>query len=153
MKTRTLNGRLVAGLAGVIFAGVLGAPAIAHHSFAMYDQNTTKTLTGKLTRYVPGANHAQLIFLVLDDEGQPVMQNGKPLQWGVETGSAAAMARLGVAPDSFPDGTIFTVRMYPLRDGRNFGALAGQIIQCGMSMPKGGCNKETGKVLATGNSQ
>ena len=54
---------------------------------------------------------------------------------------------------TFPEGTIFTVRFYQLRDGRSFGALAGQIIQCGMAMPKGGCTKETGKVLATGNSQ
>jgi hypothetical protein len=119
----------------------------------MYDQTTTKTLTGKLTRYVPGANHAQLIFQVLDDDGKPVMKEGKPMQWGVETGSAAAMARLGVAPDTFPEGTVFTVRFFPLRDGRSFGALAGQIIQCGTAVPKGGCTKDTGKVLATGNSQ
>lgn len=153
MNMRTLNGRLVAGLAGVILTGVLSTPAIAHHSFAMYDQTTTRTLTGKLTRYVPGANHAQLIFQLLDEEGKGIMQNGKPMQWGVETGSAAAMARLGVAPDTFPEGTVFTVRLFPLRDGRSFGALAGQIIQCGMALPKGGCNKDTGKVLATGNSQ
>ena len=153
MTFRTLNSRLVAGLAGIILTGVLGTPAIAHHSFAMYDQTTTKTMTGKLTRYIPGANHAQLIFQLLDEEGKGIMQNGKPAQWGVETGSAAAMARLGVAPDTFPEGTVFTVRLFPLRDGRSFGALAGQIIQCGMAMPKGGCAKDTGKVLATGNSQ
>jgi hypothetical protein len=153
MTRRTLNGRLVAGVAGIILTGALAAPALAHHSFAMYDQNTTKTLSGKLTRYVPGSNHAQLIFEVLDDTGKPVMKDGKPMQFGVETGSAAAMARLGVAPDTFPEGTVFTVRYFQLRDGRSFGALAGQIIQCGMAMPKGGCNKDTGKVLATGNSQ
>jgi hypothetical protein len=149
----TSRSRLVAGLAGIALSAVLATQAFAHHSFAMYDQTTTKTLTGKLTRYVPGSNHAQLIFQVLDDEGKPVMQNGKPMQYGVETGSAAAMARLGVAPATFPEGTVFTVRFYPLRDGRSFGALAGQIIQCGTALPKGGCNKDTGKVLATGNSQ
>jgi hypothetical protein len=153
MNTSILKRRLRAGLAGVLFLSAASTPLLAHHSFAMYDQTTTKTLTGKLTRYVPGANHAQLIFAVLDDEGKQVMQNGKPLQWGVETGSAAAMARIGVAPDTFPEGTVFTVRLYPLRDGRNFGALAGQLIQCGTAVPKGGCNKETGKVIATGNSQ
>jgi hypothetical protein len=132
---------------------LMSVPVFAHHSFAMYDQTTTKTMTGKLTRYVPGANHAQLIFEVLDDEGKTVMKDGKPLQWGVETGSAAAMARLGVAPATFPEGTVFTVRLYQLRDGRNFGALAGLIIQCGTAVPKGGCTKDTGKVISTGNSQ
>jgi Family of unknown function (DUF6152) len=137
-----------------INAGPLGllllltaTPALAHHSFAMYDQTTTKTMSGKLTRYVPGANHAQLLFQVIDNEGKPVMKDGKPLQWGVETGSAAAMARQGVSPDTFPEGTVFTVRVYPLRDGRNFGALAGMLIKCGATMPKGGCTKETGQSL------
>jgi hypothetical protein len=153
MNTSILKKRFVAGLAGVLFLGAASTPVLAHHSFAMYDQTTTKTLTGKLTRYVPGANHAQLIFSVLDDEGKQVMKNGRPMMWGVETGSAAAMARLGVAPDTFPEGTVFTVRLYPLRDGRDFGALAGLLIQCGTAVPKGGCNKDTGKVIATGNSQ
>jgi len=137
----------MSGLLAAILVVVMAAPALAHHSFAMYDQTTTKTMTGKLTRYVPGANHAQLIFVVVDDDGNVVMKDAKPLQWGVETGSAAAMSRLGVAPDTFPDGTIFTVKLYPLRDGRNFGALAGMLIKCGTAMPKGGCTPETGKRL------
>jgi hypothetical protein len=86
------------GLLGVIVLIVTAAPAFSHHSFAMYDQTTTKTMTGKLTRYVPGANHAQLLFVVVDNDGKVVMKEGKPVQWGVETGSAAAMARLGVSP-------------------------------------------------------
>ena len=52
-----------------------------------------------------------------------------------------------MAPKTFPEGTIFTVRLYPLRDGRPFGALAGLLISCGGAMPAGGCTKETGKVL------
>src|SRR5258706_5225904 len=133
-------------LAAIVLVGA-AAPALSHPSFAMYDQTTTKTMTGKLTRYVPGANHAQLIFVVVDNDGSVVMKDGKPLQWGVETGSAAAMSRLGVSPDTFPEGTFFTARLYPLRDGRNFGALAGMLITCGIAMPKGGCTLETGKRL------
>ena len=123
----------------------LTAAAGAHHSFAMYDQTTTKTMTGKLTRYIPGANHAQMIFTLLDDSGQPVMKDGKTVTWGFETGSATAMARQGVSPDTFPEGTILTVRLYPLRDGRNFGALAGMLVKCGTEFPKGGCTPQTGK--------
>ena len=81
----------------------------------MYDMSATKTMTGKLTRFIPGSNHAQLIFEVLGDDGKPVMENGKPLVWGVETGSAAAMARQGVTVDSFPQGTILTVSLHPLQ--------------------------------------
>jgi hypothetical protein len=137
---------LKTGVAAGLVA-MLTLPALAHHSFAMYDQKTTRTMTGKLTRYVPGANHAQLIFQVLGPDGNTMMQNGKPVLWGVETGSAAAMARQGVSVDTFPEGTVFTVRLYPLRDGRNFGALAGMLIKCGDALPKGGCTKETGQSL------
>jgi hypothetical protein len=132
---------------GVVAAVLTALPVAvgAHHSFAMYDQTTTKTMTGKLTRYIPGANHAQLIFNLLDDAGKVVMKDGKAVTWGVETGSATAMGRQGVTPDTFPEGTILTVRLYPLRDGRNFGALAGMLVKCGTELPKGGCTPQTGK--------
>jgi hypothetical protein len=132
-----------------LIIGMTAAPAAAHHSFAMYDQQVTKTMTGKLTRYIPGANHAQLIFVLMEADGATVMgKDGKPTQWGVETGSAAALARQGVTPQTFPEGTIFTVNLHPLRDGRPFGVMAGALIKCGAAMPKGGCTRETGQVLA-----
>src|SRR5687768_15601212 len=80
----------------------LVAPALAHHSFAMYDVQQTKMYAGKLTRYIPGANHAQLLFELVDDEGKPIVQNGKPVLWGVETGSAASLSRQGITVESFP---------------------------------------------------
>lgn len=120
----------------------------AHHSFAMYDQSQVKTMTGKLTRFIPGANHAQLIFEVLESDGSPVMDAaGKPVMWGVETGPAARIAQQGVTPDNFPNGTIVTVTLNPLRNGKTFGAMPNgtPIINCGMTMPQGGCTAETGK--------
>jgi hypothetical protein len=138
---------LIGGCAGIISLSLMVTPALSHHSFAMYDQSVTKTMTGKLTRYIPGANHVQMLFDVVDDNGKPVMKDGKQLAWGVEMGSAAQMSRQGVTPKTFPQGTIFTVTVYPLRDGRNFGALAGNLIKCGEAMPKGGCTKDTGQSL------
>jgi hypothetical protein len=134
-------------LLGVMALAAMAAPAWAHHSFAMYDQTVTKTLSGKLTRYVPGANHAQLLFVVVDNDGNEVMKDGKPFQFGVETGSAIAMARNGVTVKSMAEGSFITVRYFPLRDGRNFGALAGMLISCGKTMPKGGCTAESGQRL------
>ena len=144
--------KFAAAAAGVLLLAVMVAPALSHHSFAMYDQTTSKTMTGKLVRFIPGANHAQLIFDVLGPDGKPMVQNGKVVRWGVETSSAASLARLGVTTKTFPDGAIFTVRLYPLRDGRPFGALAGLLISCGNAVPEGGCTKETGKVLLENNN-
>ncbi len=118
----------------------------------MYDQAQTKTVTGKLTRFIPGANHAQLYFELVDDNGKRLLgPDGKPLVWGVETGPAATIAKQGVTVKSFPLGTVLTVTLNPLRDGRPFGALASgaQLVKCGMEVPKGGCNEKTGQVLLT----
>ena len=70
MRQRALSGWLVAGLVGIMWTGVMTRPILAHHSFAMYDQTTTKTMTGRLVRYIPGSNHAQLIFDVLGPDGR-----------------------------------------------------------------------------------
>jgi hypothetical protein len=137
-------------LQAVLVSAALMAPSLsqAHHSFAMYDLSLHKTFTGVLTRFIVGANHSQFIFDVVDDKGVPVKgADGKTLTWGVETGAASAIAKQGITPDSFTIGTIFTVTLRPLRDGRNFGTLLDSgIILCGVKMPAGGCTKATGKV-------
>jgi len=145
--TTTRHTRLAGTLSVIAACAMMAAPALSHHSFAMYNMTVTKVMTGKLTRFIPGSNHAQLIFEVLNPDGTSVMENGKPLVWGMETGSAAAMARNGVTVESFPPGTIMTVTLHPLRDGRPMGAVGGPIIHCGTHMPTGGCNEKTGKVL------
>ena len=143
MSTRTW----IAGLATALAFLTSASPALSHHSFAMYNMAITRVMTGRLTRFIPGSNHAQLIFEVLNEDGTPVMQNGKSLVWGMETGSAAAMARNGVTVENFPPGTIMTVTLHPLRDGRPMGAVGGPIVYCGMKMPAGGCTEKTGKVM------
>jgi hypothetical protein len=146
MNTLSFRVRVAAGLAGVLLAGA----ASAHHSFAMYDLSVSKTMTGQLTRFVIGANHSQLIFNVLGKDGKPLTgADGKPVVWGVETTSAARLARLGITVKTFKYGTVLTIRLHPLRNGRNFGALRprdGLLIGCGTEMPAGGCNDKTGTV-------
>ena len=143
----------VSTFATLVVLALSVAPVAAHHSFAMYNMAETKTVTGRLTRFVPGANHAQLHFEVLDADGKVVMKDGKPMLMGVETGSAAQMANRGVTVEAFPEGTIITVVLHPLRDGRPFGALAGELIKCGTTFPKGGCTKATGELFQTGSAQ
>ncbi len=136
----------LAAMAAATFAWTTNAGA--HHSFAMYDQAQVKTMTGKLTRFIPGANHAQLIFEVLEADGSPALDAaGKPVMWGVETGPAARIAQQGVTPDNFPNGTIVTVTLNPLRNGKTFGAMPNgtPIVHCGTTMPQGGCTVETGR--------
>ena len=154
MKILPLKLLTTAATVALLFARFGSTPALAHHSFAMYDQTTTKTLTGKLTRFVLGANHAQLLFELLQSDGKPELDvTGTPVVWGVETASAKQLANVGVTAEGFRYGTIITVSLMPLRDGRNFGAMTltgGTLIACGMTLPEGGCNEKTGKVYLNG---
>lgn len=154
MAMRRMNTKLsisiciATGLVGGVAAGLLPERAESHHSFAMYDQSKTETLTGRVTRFIPGANHAQLLFELVGPGGEPVMdENGERVVWGVETGPAARIAQQGVTVDAFPEGTVLTVTLNPLRDGRTFGSLSGAIVKCGMELPEDGCTPETGQAF------
>ncbi|MDC1528712.1 DUF6152 family protein [Gammaproteobacteria bacterium] len=130
-----------------LFAVGLISPAYSHHSFAMYDMVAEKTMTGKVIRFIPGANHAQILFTVIDEKGEPVLDDkGEDVVWGVELGPAARISREGVTVKNFPVGIILTATLHPLRDGRNFGAMADAgIVKCGTELPANGCNAETGE--------
>lgn len=151
MNRRSLNSiRVAARTSILVLAAASSAAAYAHHSFAMYDQTKNETLTGKLTRFIPGANHAQLVFELQSAEGKAQLgADGKPVIWGVELGPAATIAKQGVTVEGFPLGTILTVTLNPLRNGKNFGAMASgaRLIGCGTTMPEGGCNEKTGRVF------
>ena len=127
MKKRFIIAALFTTLSLLLFI----TPAMSHHSFAMYDQTKTVTLTGVLTRFVAQANHAEMHFVPLGPDGKPVRgSDGKLVTWGVEMAGAAAVATQGITAASFPAGTIFSVKLNPLRDGSNFGSLTGAIAKC-----------------------
>jgi hypothetical protein len=120
----------------------------AHHSFAMYDQTTTKTMSGTLVRLIPGGSHSQIVFDVTDDTGKPTMgPDGKQLKWQVELGSATNIGRQGVTVKSVPPGTVITVTFFAQRNGARQGAIAGPLVLCGTTMPAGGCTPQTGTVM------
>ena len=109
MRKNVVDRRLVVGvtvLVACLWNGVLAPAVYAHHSFAMYDQNQTKTLTGRLTRYIPGANHAQLIFEVLGPVHFPGVTGARSAEAvgaAARTAPAASvqrmiMVRIGIPP-------------------------------------------------------
>lgn len=136
--------------AGFMLALVLSNSSFAHHSFAMYDTTKSMNFTGKLIRFIPGANHAQMLFEIIDEEGEYILgDNGKPLVWGLETGSSSSIARQGVTVAAFPEGTIVNFSINPLRNGKTFGLQDGRLLKCGIDLPEGGCNEGTGEIFMT----
>jgi hypothetical protein len=127
-----------AGIIALASLGLCVAPALAHHSFAMYDQTKTITLTGVAYQFVAQANHAELHFYLIGPDGKLVKdKDGKNADWGVEMAGAAAVAQQGITSTAFPPGTIFSVKMNPLRDGSNFGSRVGNsaIAKCPWKTP------------------
>jgi hypothetical protein len=146
-----------------LLLGLGAVPATPHHSFAMYDQSTVVTVTGAMRQFVPQANHAELHFLLIADDrkGFANGKDGKPQEWGVEMNGTAALAQQGITPESFKAGTVFSVKLNPLRDGSNFGSRVGAVAQCPMDtvtkkpkLPAAGkhCDSVEGRTLFGGNS-
>ena len=118
--------------ATVALATLIGTPAQAHHSFAMYDMRNIRVFTGVVTRVDPAANHLAIFFAPMNEERKNVLRDeaGEPIVWSVEMQGSAAMARQGVSVNSFPAGTVFSVGLHPLRNGENAGAREGGLFKC-----------------------
>ena len=116
----------------ILCTALFVTPASSHHSFAMYDQSKTVTLTGVVRQFVAQANHAELHFVLMtpDRKGLAKAADGKYVEWGVEMAGAAAVAQQGITAASFGVGTVFSVHLNPLRDGSNFGSRTGAIAKC-----------------------
>ena len=131
MKPHTIKAWTLAGSLALL-AVLFEVPVSTHHSFAMYDQTKTVTLTGVVKQFVAQANHAELHFVLIapDRKGFVKGADGKYVEWGVEMAGAAAVAQQGITTATFGAGTVFSVRLNPLRDGSNFGSRIGAIARC-----------------------
>ena len=122
-----MNRLILAGVVGVAMA----SPALAHHSFAMFDQRKVMTLEGTVTEFQWTNPHA---FIELDAAG------GK--HWSIELNSPNNLKRQGWSRTSLKRGDKVTLRMAPLRDGRAGGLFLdvklanGKVLDSGL--PKNG---------------
>jgi hypothetical protein len=102
----------------------------------MYDQTKVLVLTGVTHQFVSQANHAELHFYLIGPDGKLATgKDGKYVDWGVEMAGAAAVAQEGISAATFPVGTIFSVKLNPLRDGGHFGSRVGAIAKCPWKTP------------------
>lgn len=109
-------------------------PLLAHHSFAPYDMQKTKIITGVVTRVNPDANHLQIFFAEMNPERKNVVRDAdnKPVIWSVEMAGSAASAQDGISVSAFPQGTVFSVGVHPARNGDPSGFREGPLFKCPM---------------------
>ena len=100
-----------------------GAPALAHHSGAMFDRTKTVELSGTIKQYQFANPHVWIEVLV--PEKVVPGKKGKDaatVQWSIEGEGPAIMARMGLGPSVLKSGDKVTIKAHPLRDGRPGGS-------------------------------
>jgi uncharacterized protein DUF6152 len=120
--------RRLAFLATAIL-GLTGT-AIAHHSFAMFDQTKQTTLTGTVTAFEWTNPHAYIEIDVPDEKG--VVKH-----WSVELGSPSILMQSGWKFKDLKHGDKVTVRISPLKDGKPGGLLVQATLPDGRVLGNG----------------
>jgi hypothetical protein len=116
-------------IAGALALAVPLAPALAHHSFAMFDQKKVMTLKGSVTEFQWTNPHA---FIELD-----VAVGGKVQHWSIELNSPNNLKRQGWLRTSLKPGDKVTVRLNPLRDGKPGGLFLDVVLPGGKVLDSG----------------
>jgi hypothetical protein len=102
------------GLAAVCAVAIV-APAMAHHSFAMFDNDKTVTLKGTVKELEWSNPHAWLYVMAPNADG-------KSEEWAFEMASPFQLVSKGWKPDSLKPGDQITVLMHPMKDGSHGGS-------------------------------
>jgi hypothetical protein len=87
------------------------APAMAHHSGAMFEDKKEVTLTGVVKEFQFTNPHS---WLLVDVKGP----DGKVTTWGFEAEGPSSMTRAGIRLKDFTPGTSVTITGRPMKDGR-----------------------------------
>jgi hypothetical protein len=102
--------RIIGCLAAAV--ALCAVPAIAHHSFAAeYDEKKPIKLSGKVTSMRWANPHA---WIYMDVTGE----DGKVVNWSLETGAANALFRRGWRKEDLPSGTALVVEGWLARNGK-----------------------------------
>ena len=101
----------------LLVAGLLSnaVPALAHHSYAMFDLNTRATLSGTIAKVEWSNPHVFVWVYVPNAKGAHDL-------YGLEAGAVSLLTRYGWTKSSVKAGEKVTVEYFPLKDKRPGGA-------------------------------
>jgi hypothetical protein len=109
-----MKSQFAALLAGAAFLA-MGAPASAHHSFAMFDALHPKEISGTVKEFRFVSPHTILIVTVKGDDGIAK-------EWILEGGAPGLQVREGLTSKSLKPGDEVTVTVNPLHSGAEGGS-------------------------------
>jgi hypothetical protein len=100
-------------VAGLLLAGVLftaGGPALAHHSFAMFDRDNPVELEGIVQEFKFSNPHT---FILLEAK----QEDGSTKVWNLEGMSPSGLVREGWSSRTLKAGDELKLIIFPLRSG------------------------------------
>ena len=115
MMERPVHRRRLIGLALALTA-MTATPALAHHSFAMFDRDKPVAISGVVKDFQWTNPHVWIQVMVPDAKGTPQ-------EWGVECTSVNFLRRQGWEKDSLKPGDKVKLMIFPLKDGSKGGQL------------------------------
>jgi hypothetical protein len=119
-----MNVRILA-VAGVALCAA--GPALAHHSFAMFDRDKNVTMSGTVTEF-EWTNPHVWIHMSTPDSG------GKPVVWSFEMQAIQADMAGGWRSDSVKPGDKVSIEFHPLKDGSRGGQLVSAVLANGTKL-------------------
>ena len=114
MTMHTVKPSLIGAAAAALF--VTTAPALAHHSGAMFDSEKEITINGTVREFQYTNPHSWIQVVVPGQAGQSK-------EWSIETAAPIVLIRAGIKKTAFMPGDKVAVRVHPMKDGSAGGSL------------------------------
>ena len=102
--------------AALCLTALAATPALAHHSFAMFDMSKQVSVSGTVKEFQYTNPHSWVIVMATSPDG-------KQTEWGSESEVPSTLLRAGIKHSSLNAGDKVTVVGFPMRDGRPAGSL------------------------------
>ena len=103
-------------IAALLLAAAAATPALAHHSFAMFDMSKQVSIAGTVKDFQYTNPHSWVIVTAAGADG-------KQTEWGFESEGPSTLLRAGIKHSSLNPGDKVTALAFPMRDGRPAGSL------------------------------
>ena len=114
-----------------IAAAAFAVQAQAHHSFAMFDNEKTISVSGTLKEFEWTNPHCWIHVNVVD------ATTGRTVDWAFEMGSIGQIAAQGWKTDSVKPGDKITIDGHPMKDGSRGGQYQSAKLSDGRSFKQG----------------
>jgi hypothetical protein len=119
-----------AARAAVLFA-MCAAPAMAHHSYVMFDESKTVTSDAYVSVWQFTNPHGKLWVYINNDQGKPIL-------WALESPGPAQLLQHGWDKYTVKPGDKVSVTLHPLRNGDHGGSLLSIKLADGREFQTGG---------------